>query len=360
MNYDKRIKRIRQAFLNDGMDALLLTKGTDIRYLSGFTGEAGTATLVLTQNKQYLITDGRFTNQAKMETTGVEVICWQSGVGLYKESANLLNEVGATKVAFNGQEISYTNYKILSEAGEYKLENDNAYVTKLRMVKDEDELDLIRKACAITEQSFMEFLNQVKPGQTEKDIRNILEYEFRKRGSTDVSFQTIIASGPENGGNPHASLTDRIIKSGDMITVDFGAKYEGYCSDITRTFALGEPDRELKKLYQIVYESKKCAEDMLKAGVTAKEIDYAARSVIEKAGYNLPHGLGHGFGLDIHEDPFLGFYNTYEMEEMVVHTIEPGIYVPGLGGVRIEDDYLILKDGAECLTPNIPRELIML
>ena len=360
MNYEARVAKVKEKFLADGVEALLVSKGTDIRYLSGFTGEAGVALLVLTDKKNYFITDGRFTNQAKMETTGMEIILWKSGSGLYKEGGELLKELGIKRAAIDCGEFSHADYLTLTGTWGQEVEDSKPYITTLRMVKDADELELIRKACDITEQSFLALLKLVKPGQTEKEIRNLLEYEFRKRGSVDVSFATIVASGPENGGNPHASLTDRKVQQGDMITIDFGASYEGYCSDMTRTFAIGDPGEKLKEIYRVVYEAKKAAEAALHVGAIAKDIDKAARDVIVNAGYELPHGPGHGFGLDIHEDPFLGFRNTYAMEENVVHTIEPGIYVPGTGGIRIEDDYLIKGSGAECLTPNITNELIIL
>lgn len=358
--YQKRIAEIKAGMKQDGVDALIITKGTDVRYVSGFTGEAGVAIVVLTEKKSYLVTDGRFTSQAKQETEGIEIIQWKSGVGLLRETGELLKELGIKNPVMDCSAISHSGYGVLAEAAGIQPVEAYPYITKMRMVKDESELALIRKACEITEQSFMSLLELIKPGQTEKDIRNFLEFEFRKRGSEEVSFPTIVASGPVNGANPHASLTNRTVENGDMITIDFGASYEGYCSDITRTIALGHPNPKLVEIYHVVYEAKQQAAAMLKEGVEAREIDFAARSVIEKAGYELPHGPGHGFGLDIHEDPFLGPKNEYQMKCGVVHTIEPGIYVPEIGGVRIEDDYLILPGKAECLTPNITQELIIL
>ncbi len=201
------------------------------------------------------------------------------------------------------------------------------YISDARMVKDEEELVLIRRACDITEQSFLSLLNQIRPGQSEKEIRNILENEFRRRGSLDVAFETIVASGPVNGANPHASLTDRTIQQGDMVTIDFGCKYEAYCSDITRTFSLGKPSDEMMKIYNTVKAAKEAAESTLREGVSARDVDLAVEAVIGGAGYHLPHGPGHGFGLDIHENPFLSSRNEYRMERNVVHTLEPGIYV---------------------------------
>lgn len=360
MNYKKRVERIRKEFLKDGLEALILTKRTDIRYLSGFTGEDKVAVLVLTEKKQFFITDGRFINQAHMETEDWEILLWKAGSSLYKETGLLLQQLEIGRAAVDIYEISYGNYEELSEIWKGSLESCKPYVSNLRMIKDEEELKLVRCACKITEDSFQDFLNKITVGMTEIDLRNILEAEFRKRGSETVSFETIVASGPQNGGNPHASLTERRIEKGDMITVDFGAKYRGYCSDVTRTFAVGRPEAKLQEIYHVILEAKQAGRELLKGGVQVSDIDKAIRNVLKKAGYQLVHGPGHGFGLDIHENPFLGPTNAYCMEEGVVHTLEPGIYVPGLGGVRIEDDYLIKKDGGECLTPNITEELIIL
>lgn len=358
MDYEMRRKRLRDAFSEDGLEALILTKTTDIRYITGFTGEA--ASVILTREKDYMITDGRFENQAQAETKGLNIHVWPAGTGLFEETGRRLRKLGARSAALDTAEISYKDYMLLARWSELDIIDCPPYLIQMRRVKDKEELGLIRKACRITEQSFLELLNRIEPGQTEKEIRNILEYEFHKRGSVNVSFDTIVASGTENGANPHASLTDRRVERGDMITIDFGASYEGYCSDITRTIAFGKPDDRLVEIYYIVKEAKDRAVSLLKEGVMAKEIDAAAREVIKERGFYLPHGPGHGFGLDIHEDPFLGPKNEYRMEAGVVHTLEPGIYKPGLGGVRIEDDYLITEKGAELLTPGLSQELIIL
>lgn len=357
---ENRIKKIIDKMIKDRVEALIVTKGTDIRYLSGFTGEAGVAVLILTNDKRYLITDGRFTNQASQETSGYEIVKWESKSGIYGETGNILKKISVNQVVIDHAEISYANYESLINAFEKKVKNSKPYITDMRMVKDLGEVQAIRKACEITEKSFLAILNTIKPGQTEAEIRNSLEYEFRKNGAEGIAFESIIASGPDNGANPHATVSSRKIQNGDMITIDFGCKYNGYCSDMTRTIAIGQPSEELLKIYNVVKEAKDNAVLKLKSGVKAKDIDMAIRSVFEKYGYVLPHGPGHGFGLDIHENPFLGPRNEYEMEENVVHTIEPGIYIPGIGGVRIEDDYLITKDGYELLTPNVSQELIII
>lgn len=358
--FDERLKKVIENLKKDDIGALLLTRGTDIKYLTGFTGEAGVCVVILTNNKSYLVTDGRFITQASTETHGYEIIKWNSELGMYGEVGKILKDLKIDNVYIDYGNISHANYKSLVKSYDSEVKNSNSYISNLRIVKDSFEIDRIKTACEITQQSFLAVLNKIKPGITEMEIRNLLEFEMRNRGSECVAFDTIIASGPDNGANPHATVSNRKIQHGDMITMDFGAKYKDYCSDMTRTITVGDPSPELKKIYNVVKEAKDAGVSKLKAGVKAKDICLAIKSVIEENGYVLPHGPGHGFGLDIHENPFLGVKNEYELEENVVITIEPGIYVPGLGGVRIEDDYLITKDGYELLTPFITQDLINL
>lgn len=340
-------------------DGIVVSKGTDVRYLSRFTGDAGTTVLFLTNDQDYLITDGRFEFQATQEAEGFEVIVWKSGSSLYRELGMLIQKLNLQKIAIRTDEIFYGDYLKMKGECNAEFTESEPYVEVLRQVKDEDELALIRKACAISDDSFMSLLSFIRPGVTEMEIMNALEFEFRKRGSEGCCFSTIVASGPENGANCHATPSKRKVENGDLITIDFGAFYEGYCSDITRTVALGEPDSRLVKIYGIVKEAKAAAHAVLKEGVTLKQIDAAAMDIIKGYGYTVPHGLGHSFGLDIHESPFISPKVDYTMKCNVVHTLEPGIYVPGIGGIRVEDDYLIQKDGAEQLT-HCNDELIIL
>lgn len=340
-------------------DGIVVSKGTDVRYLSRFTGEAGTTILFLTKDCDYLITDGRFEFQAAEETEGFEIIAWKSGSSIYRELGRLIKKLNLRKIGICPDEVYYGDYLKIKEECDAELVERAPYLEELRKVKDEDELVLIRKACAISDESFEALLNFIRPGVTEIEIMNAMEFEFRKRGSEGCCFPTIVASGPNNGANCHATPSKRQVKNGDMITIDFGAFYEGYCSDITRTVALGEPDPRMVKIYGIVKEAKAAARNVLKDGVTLKEIDAAAVDIIKSYGYTMPHGLGHSFGMDIHETPFISPRVDYAMNCNVVHTLEPGIYVPGVGGVRIEDDYLIQKNGAEQLT-HCNDELIVL
>lgn len=356
---NSRMFALKQKLGQSGFDGIVVSKGTDVRYLSNFTGDIGTTVLFVTKRADYLITDGRFEFQAAEETEGFEIIVWRTGSSIFRELGLLIHKLRLNKIGICPDEISYGDYlKVKAECGA-ELTECERYVENLRAVKDDGELALIRKACAISDASFASLLDFIRPGVTEMDVVNALEFEFRKRGSEGCCFETIVASGPDNGANCHATPTKRKIESGDMITIDFGAFYEGYCSDITRTVALGEPDPRLVKIYSIVKEAKSAAQAVLKEGVTLKEINAAAVNVIEENGYKIPHGPGHSFGLDIHEFPFISPKVDYSMPCNTVHTLEPGIYIPGIGGVRIEDDYLIKKEGAEQLT-HCNDELIIL
>lgn len=356
---NERMTALKKKIKQSGFNGIVLSKGTDVRYLSRFTGEAGTTLLFLTIDSNYLITDGRFENQAIEETEDFEIIAWKSGSSIYRELGILIKKLKLQKIGIRADDISYGDYLKAKAECDAEFAESKPYLEELRRVKDKEEMTLIRKACAITDKSFESVLGYIRPGVTEIDIMNALEYEFRKRGSEGCCFPTIVAAGKDNGANCHATPSKRKVQNGDMITIDFGAFYEGYCSDITRTVALGEPDTRLIKIYGIVQEAKAAAYSELKEGISLKKIDAAAKKVISNYGYTMPHGLGHSFGLDIHEIPFISPKVDYELECNVVHTLEPGIYVPGVGGVRIEDDYLIQKEGAEQLT-HCNSDLIIL
>ena len=233
-------------------------------------------------------------------------------------------------------------------------------IEKLRMIKTDDEIRTIRRAAEIADEAFSHILTFIKPGVTELEVSNELEFFMRRLGASESSFDTIVASG-KRSALPHGVATGKTIENGDMVTLDFGALYDGYVSDITRTVAVGEPTEELKKIYHIVLEAQMRACSALKPGMTGKEADAVARDYIKDHGYGeaFGHSTGHGIGLEVHEGPGLSFRSDTVLKPGMVVTVEPGIYVPGLGGVRIEDDVLITEDGCELLTSS-PKELIIL
>ena len=352
-----RIQRLLEAIKADGLETLFVTKGSDIKYLTGFTGEYGTAVLIVSPNGCHFVTDGRFKSQAASEVGSVAEVHvymkWDSKPANYYTCAgDILHEAGVTEAGIVAGDITLGDYGDLTEHAQgvtFKQVKD--YVAEIRMIKDADELATIRKACQISMRSFYALLDSIKPGVTEVDVANALEYEFRSRGGSGFCFETIVASGPDNGACPHATASDRKLEYGDFVTIDFGTYYKGYCSDITRTVVIGKArEPKLYEVWKVVEEAKELGASMLKPGVTYAEVSNAINKFVNDHGYSIPHGVGHNFGLDIHEAPFMGPLNTLEEQPGMVHTIEPGIYLPGVGGVRQEDDYLITEDGSERLT----------
>lgn len=344
-----------------GTEGLVISKGTDIKYLTGFTGEYGSAVLLLTGKGKYFITDSRFKYQAEQETTGLEVTSFADGSNIYKKLGELAADCRLAQCVFSGADLSYVDYQDMTvKAPHTEFIGEESYVDDLRAVKTPEEIETIQKACRISERSFYALLDVIKPGITEIDIANELEYQFRSRGGSGFCFETIVASGPDNGANCHATASMRKIEMGDFVTIDFGTFYHGYGSDITRTVALGKAkNQELYKMFEIVRQAKDAGERSLKPGLSVSELCQNICGVVESAGYHIPHGPGHSFGLEIHEFPYINKKGTYRLQPGVIHTIEPGIYIPKVGGVRQEDDYLITEDGYRRIT-NITDALITL
>nr|WP_314461583.1 Xaa-Pro peptidase family protein [uncultured Clostridium sp.] len=358
---NKRLQTVLDIMKRNGRDGLVISKGTDIKYLTGFSGEYGTAVLLLTENTCYFVTDSRFAYQAEQETTGLEVVVYGAGLNYFGQVGQLVADCQLTHCAFFGSDLSYDNYQdMLLKAPQTKFIREESYVDDLRAVKTPEEIEIIQEACRISERSFYALLDVIKPGVTEIDIANELEYQFRSRGGSGFCFETIVASGPNNGANCHATASARKIEMGDFVTIDFGTYYHGYCSDITRTVAVGKAKTpELYKMFDVVRRAKDAGEKSLKPGLAMSELHQNIFGVVENGGYTIPHGPGHSFGLEIHEYPYIGNKSTYRLKPGVIHTIEPGIYIPGIGGVRQEDDYLITEDGYQRLT-NITDALITL
>lgn len=243
---------------------------------------------------------------------------------------------------------------------EVQLVPASGMIEVLRQVKDADEIDKIKKACEITDKAFEYILGYIKPGISEIDIANTLDFKMREFGASGISFDTIVASG-KRSAMPHGVATDKLIANHELITIDFGCYYQGYCSDMTRTVAVGQVDSTLEKIYQIVYDANRMVQEALKPGMTGQELDAIARDYIEGQGYgkNFGHSLGHSIGLEVHEAPMAGPNSKNVLKADQFITDEPGIYLENLGGVRIEDDLLIHEDGNEYITKS-PRELIVL
>ena len=355
------MKRVQELIKHSTLAAdagILIHKPSNMFYLSGYTGEG---LLVITHETRAIVTDFRYVEQAQREAPGWQVHSISPLKGHIKLSAELAAKAGIRTVLYEDDQVTVKQYAAIQQAFEgCQFRPLNQLPEKLRQVKDAGELSHIRRACAISCQAFEQLLPRIKPGMTEKQIKHDLEFTMLALGADGIAFSTIVASGP-NGSLPHAIAGDRQLQKGDMITFDFGALSGGYCADMTRTIALGEPDPQMRKIYDIVLHAQKTCQDALAPGKDCKAIDQIARDIIGEAGYGecFGHGLGHAVGIDIHEDPRLSQTANATLEPGIVMTVEPGIYVPGLGGVRIENSCVITQDGAESLV-TAPRELIIL
>ena len=349
-----KFDKIQALIDKENLDALLIMSDYNRRYLSDFTGSSGA--LVITKDKRFLLSDFRYNTQAREQAKDFEFILQEKS--LLESVKDLLNEVSAKKVGFEGEHVNYNTYNQLSES--FDLVPLTGEVEKIRMIKTAEELDLIKEACRIADQAYEHILTFVKPGMTELEVKNELEAHMTKLGASGPSFDTIVASG-HRGALPHGVASDKVIESGDMVTLDFGAYYKGYASDITRSFGVGSVSKEMEEIYNIVLESQLNALDEIKAGMTGQEADSIARDIIKDNGYgdNFGHSLGHAFGLEVHEQPGLAQKSKTVLEPGMCITIEPGIYVEGLGGVRIEDDAVVTENGLEKLTHS-SKELFII
>jgi Xaa-Pro aminopeptidase len=356
-NLRKRLEMIRSKLKENGIDGILITKKENYMYLSGFTGSS--AHLVITQNSADLITDFRYIEQATKQAPLFNIIKYKGNVAI--EINNALKRNNVEKLGFESIDLTYDKYKDYSSKFEVKelipLKN---IIESIRMIKDSEELQFIKKAVEIADGAFLNVLPFIKPGILEIEIAAEIEYFMKKQGAQGSSFQTIVASGARSA-MPHGVASNKEIKNGDVIIMDYGAIYQGYCSDITRTIFLGKPGEKITKIYDIVLKAQKEALNGVHKGLTGREIDSIAREIINNFGYekNFGHGLGHGVGLEIHEEPRFAPSDENIMENGMVVTVEPGIYVEGYGGVRIEDMIVIRDDQPEILT-QASKELIVL
>jgi Xaa-Pro aminopeptidase len=352
----ERVKNVQNKLVEKDLDALLVTNMYNVRYLANFTGTTGL--VVITQEKAYFVTDFRYTEQAAEQAQGFEIL--KNTGSIYKEVAKIVEEDNIETLGFEEENITFATYKTINEMIQCELIPVAGIVEKLRQVKSEDEIATIQKAVDIAEKAYDYILGFVKPGVTEIEVANEVDFYMRKLGAVGVSFDTIVASGVRSA-MPHGVATDKVIEEGDMVTIDFGCYYEGYASDMTRTFAVGDPGEKLKEIYAIVQEANRRVTEAATAGMTGAELDAVARDYISENGYGeeFGHTTGHGLGLEVHEGPSVSYRNENELVENNVITNEPGIYIAGLGGVRIEDDLVIKKDGNVNLNSS-SKELIII
>ena len=342
----------------DELDAMLLTGEANCYYAAGFMGE-GIA--LVTRRGSWYFTDSRYTEAADKAIGDAAVI---REVSRERPFSALINEAlaasGAEKVGFEDQRMTVAEHAVYSEKLHCTLTPASALMTELRGSKDEEELSCMIAAQRIAEGALAQILKEIRPGMTEKEIAARLNYLMVAAGAEKTSFDTIVASGP-NGSMPHAVPGMRKVREGDFITMDFGCVYKGYCSDMTRTVALGRPSDEMRNVYDIVLQAQLAGIAAAKAGVTGAAIDGAARKVIQDAGYGscFGHSFGHSLGIDIHEAPNAAPGNDKPMPDGAVISAEPGIYLPGKFGVRIEDVMILRPDGAQVIT-KAPKALLVL
>ncbi|GGI39974.1 M24 family metallopeptidase [Mammaliicoccus stepanovicii] len=350
-----KINNLRKVMKQKDLAAVVVLSSFNRRYLSGFTGTSGS--LLITHEQAQLITDFRYIQQATTQSKDFEIVN-QNGPMIEKLN-ELIKSGQYNKVGVEANLITYNEYQALNTEN-VELSSFEGVIESLRMVKNDYEIEQIQIAADIVDDTYEHILDWIKPGMTENEVNNEMEMYMRKQGATCSSFDTIVASG-HRGALPHGVASDKVIEKGDMITLDFGALYNGYVSDITRTFAIGEPKEEMKKIYNIVLKSQKAALERVKMGMTGKEADSIAREIIKEHGYGeqFGHSLGHGIGLEVHEGPALSQKSDIILEENMCITLEPGIYVDGLGGVRIEDDVLVTKNGLQRFTKS-SKDLIIL
>lgn len=352
-------QKISNLLAQAGTEALIITDPFNMRYLSGFSG--GEGALFLSEGQRVLITDSRYTEAAGKESsfTVVEENRSHNRMEIFREC---VKEACAASVAYEDQSLRCCEFDrmraALPETLEWKPLGDLA--DRTRRIKTEEEIACIAKAEAIGDAAFLEILKILQPGMTELEAAAELEYQMRKAGAEGFSFDTIMASG-KNSSMPHAVPSGKKLQEGDFITMDFGCTYRGYCSDMTRTVVLGEASPKQREIYNVVLKAQEAALSVIRPGMTGAEVDKVARDVIAQAGYGdcFGHGLGHSVGLFIHEEPRLSPSGLDVLEPGMTETVEPGIYVPDFGGVRIEDLVVITEDGCRNLTSS-PKCLIEL
>ncbi|MED3562508.1 aminopeptidase P family protein [Bacillus xiapuensis] len=351
-----KLEKLRKSFAGSGIDGVLITSPYNRRYVSNFTGTAGV--VLISSEKALFITDFRYIEQASKQCEGYEIIKFSSTIP--EEVAKQAKQLGINKLGFEADYLTFSEFKSYEKVVEGELLPVSGLIEKLRLIKTDAEIKILKEAADIADAAFKHILDFIRPGKTELEVANELEFFMRRAGATSSSFDTIVASGYRSA-LPHGVASDKVIEAGDFVTLDYGAYYKGYVSDITRTVAVGQPDEKLKEIYEIVLDAQLKGMEGIKPGITGKEADSLTRDYIKEKGYGeyFGHSTGHGIGLEVHEGPALSFRSDLVLEPGMVVTCEPGIYIPGLGGVRIEDDTLVTKDSNEALTHST-KDLIIL
>ena len=350
-----RLKKFEAKLSESQVDGVVVSGQNNVYYLTGFWGTEGT--VFISKSRRLFLTDSRYSLIAKGVVTGFDIIETRSPL---EEIAKVIKADGLKSIGFD-QQVSYAYYQELKAIfADYQLEGMANFIEGLRMIKDASEIATIRRACQISDQAFMDVLDFIKPNQTtEMEVNHFLDHRMRQLGAEGASFEFIIASG-QRSAMPHGVASDKVIQSGESLTLDFGCYYQHYVSDMTRTIHIGHVTDEEREIYEICLRANQALIHQAKEGVSYRDYDIIARDVINDAGYgaHFTNGIGHGIGLDIHEYPYFG-HSDETIKAGMVLTDEPGIYLDGKYGVRIEDDLLITETGCEVLT-LAPKELIVL
>lgn len=356
----ERIQRLVSEMKKRSLQAMFVMKLANVRYISRFTDED--SYLLITEKGNYFITDGRYTEQAQNQCPNFKVFNWRDHGRSIGECVKYIldtYESGIKNIGFEENAVSFGMYDKIKKANEgIEMVSTGSLLDELRYVKDEDEIACARRAAQISDKAFMQIIDFVKPGMTENEVALQLEYYMRKEGAEGVAFDTILISGAKSS-LLHGKPDEKVIEEGDFLLMDYGALYKGYRSDMTRTIMIGEPDEKQREIYELVRKAEEEAVKTVKAGVQTNVPDKVAREITNKyIEYYYP-GIGHGVGLELHEEPFISINGNRAFEKNCVVTVEPGIYIPGWGGVRVEDTVIVTEDGCEILT-HAPKELIII
>jgi len=356
MDFPGRRQRLATRLSDIGADAILITRLPNVRYLTGFTGSNGQ--VLLHAERGVFLTDGRYTEQSRREVPDFERTTYSAFPASF---ADACRDLEVSRVGFEAGGVSYKLYRDLSEAAEgVELVPTAEEVERLRWVKEPEEIEMIAGAQAVTDDCFERILAKLAEGMTEREVALEMELTMRQNGADGLAFDSIVAFG-ESAAEPHHHPSDRDLRRGDVVKLDFGTLYRGYHSDMTRTVAYGEPPQELREIHDLVKAAQQAGIDAVKAGIPGSEADAASRAVIDEAGRGeqFSHSLGHGVGLEIHEGPTLRAKSEDVLPVGAVVTVEPGVYVPGLGGVRIEDMVEVTETGCRPM-PRSTRDLVVL
>ena len=351
IKHPKRIKNIRNYLSEKKLDGIIISNEENRFYFSGLRSSAGF--LFITMNDLYLFTDFRYTELASSEAPGWNIQKITSRLGWLPE---IIKKLRVSNVGFESEFITVNTFNLIKDTinssdVEVTLIPTTDIVLTLRAVKDEEEIKLLRKAIEIGDKAFEYTEKNIEIGMTEKEVAWIFEKSVREQNAESISFDTIVASG-KNAARPHHATGDSKIEANSTIIIDCGAKYNGYCSDLTRTIVIGDAEEKIKNIYDIVHMAQLSAIDLVKVGMTGEECDSIARKIISEAGYGdfFGHSLGHGIGLDVHENPNVGPRSKYIIQNNMPFTVEPGIYLQGWGGVRIEDIVIIIDNKTQVIS----------